>query len=682
MLAGIAGLVLAGLPAGGAALAGSDDASGCAASAPAGTASAPAPGEQAAPELGMFAEMPVVISAARVAQPINLLSVPVSVVTADDIHYGGWTSLPDILQFVPGVNVLPVDRNNASVGVHGMEYALADRTLVLIDGRNAANPTGTTDFNSLPLFPEDIARIEVVQGPGGAAWGANAFNGVINIITKNPEEVQGVLASSTFDTFGDSFSQVRWGAAVDQWSWRISAGYDGQRSSSDAISDADFSSNDFCRDWLFDGEAAYRPDTDTRISFGAGMAQATRGAMEFGGVPSPADPALNEDVQHLLYHGRIDHDFTPDTSGYLQLSGQYQYENRPSLDYEQSYENDLESQINLSADPANKLTIGGNLRWDEIVARQVDPTDLFPNDTNDEYWTGLFVMDRWQVTRRLAVEGQVRGDWYSETGADWSGRLSGLYSLDRDSQHVLRLSLAKAFRAPMYVLRAAEGERVPLPPPAPPGLYGLELIAPDDLKNEETWSLEAGYHGQICQGLTADVNGRYQHYDRLIGGQTLPDPLGLGRWLVQLQNINGADAYGADTQLTYTRKMLQATVWYTYDRFVDAQANQSIRAFEPAPDSVGVTGRVFLPCDFTLNAAYRWTDVTQNDAAETLVPVISPHHELDLTLTKKVAHGHGELQIGVSDVLNTTRSPSPILGQIVSQETPGRTFFARVQIRF
>ena len=91
-------------------------------------------------ELLLFEDMPVVISASRQPQSADWLSVPVSIITAEDIHYSGHTNLPEILQYTPGVDVLRIDRNRYAVGVRGLHDVYSDRTLVLIDGRNAYSP--------------------------------------------------------------------------------------------------------------------------------------------------------------------------------------------------------------------------------------------------------------------------------------------------------------------------------------------------------------------------------------------------------------------------------------------------------------------------------------------------------------------------------------------------------------
>ena len=173
-----------------------------------------------------------VVSASRTSHSVSKTSVPVSVITAEDIHYSGLTHIPDILRFFLGVDVIQNNRNLYAVGVRGQHEITSDRTLVLINGRACNSPgLGGMEWETLPVMIEDIERIEIARGPGGAAWGANALTGVINIITKKPQDVPGVFVSTTSSEYGDTLTHVRYGYTKDPWSFRISTGYLDQKTS-------------------------------------------------------------------------------------------------------------------------------------------------------------------------------------------------------------------------------------------------------------------------------------------------------------------------------------------------------------------------------------------------------------------------------------------------------------------
>jgi iron complex outermembrane receptor protein len=622
-----------------------------------------------------------VISASRQTQKISELSAPVSVITAEDIHYSGLRSIPDILQFAPGVDVLQVDRNRYAVGVRGLHEIYSDRLLSLIDGRAADSITsGGPRFPRLPIFLEDIERIEVVRGPGGAAWGANAFNGVVNIITKEPQDCLGWLASTRWNHFGDSYSQVRWAQNLGRWSWRQSVGYEGLESSDDAVEGDNFLSHDFSRNWRFDGKAIYQASEATKMSFGLGHSYEKSGDFEFGNRFLGHNNRLNT----IRSFARIDHKFEEDVSGYLQVfSNHYTVKEPALLDYYEG-ENDIEGQLNFIPADDHRMSVGGNFRWVRIDGERTSDPEMFiyHGSPLSEYWAGLFAIDRWQVSDRLTIEGQVRGDWYSETQTDWSGRLTTLYALDDEKDHVLRLSAAKAFRAPLIILRKGSAQRVPHP--FVPGTYLLNLVPPaEDLHNEGTYSLEAGYTGRVAKNVTLRADGYYQRFEKLIGFSTIPDPLSIGRSFFTPENVDGADSWGTELELAVERKTGRVSAWYAYNDFEPDQGHQELRAYLPAKHKVGLTGRLHLDDDWTVNLNYKFTDVTCGDHANPLNRVNpGPSHRLDLTFAKRCFKRNGEFIFGVSDLLNKDKDAVPSVGALTMHETPGRTFFVEMQLRF
>lgn len=174
--------------------------------------------------------------------------MPISVITSDDIRYSGLTNLYEIIQFAPGVEMLKIDNNRYALRVRGLHEFFSDLTLTLIDGKIADSPVfDGSELLRIPLFLDEIERIEIVRGPGGAVWGANAFNGVINNITKTPDVEIGHSVSSSINEFGDNFTEIGWTDNSDNWDWRLKLGYDTWESSSEAVKNDHFESNDFNR---------------------------------------------------------------------------------------------------------------------------------------------------------------------------------------------------------------------------------------------------------------------------------------------------------------------------------------------------------------------------------------------------------------------------------------------------
>jgi iron complex outermembrane recepter protein len=136
------------------------------------------------------------------------------VITQEDIRRSGVATIPAALRLAPGVEVARIDSNKWSVGIRGFGSRLSRSVLVLIDGRSVYSTLLTgTYWEVQDTVIEDIDRIEVIRGPGGTIWGPNAVNGVINIITRNSKDTQGVLVSAGGGDLEQGFLSARYGGS-------------------------------------------------------------------------------------------------------------------------------------------------------------------------------------------------------------------------------------------------------------------------------------------------------------------------------------------------------------------------------------------------------------------------------------------------------------------------------------
>lgn len=614
-------------------------------------------------------KVPVVVSASRQEQKITETAVPITIVTAEDIHYSGLTTIEDILRFYTGIDVSrSISRNSStSVGVRGFQGLIADRTQTLIDGRIADNPFfGGTEFRFLPIFVEDIERIEIIRGPGGAAWGANAFTGVINIITKDPEDTLGLFGSTTWNSFGDSYTHIRYGDKKDDWTYRVSAGYESYVSSEQAISDDHFASNDFLRRPIFDIRADNQISEQTKLKIG----------LAYSGSEWAHSPGFdNSMINNARAFARIEHAFEDGATGHIQLFSNYLNYKAEGIFNMRSSENDIEVQLNFPERDGHRLSVGGNFRAtyiaDDKVANQVRFGD-FIGTPDMEYSAGAFVIDRWQLTDRFWLEGQFRGDWFEEADADFSVRAAAFYSLDDDHDHILRFAFARAYRTPLSVVQRAITRFVLLAP----NTYMINNTPNNDLHNEHTYSLEAGYSGRLSDKLSIKVDGYYQRFSNMIGKQlvSMVGPIQNFTYV----NGDGADSYGVETELTLKCKTGQLTAWHAYNAVHTDTTNQSIRASLPARHKAGLRYRTFLEDDWIFNVNYLFRADTVTTSGSTSVSR-DQSHILDMTISKKV-NKNCELAFGISDMFNRTRDREPSIS--VSTPTPGRMFFGRLQLRF
>ncbi len=142
------------------------------------------------------------------------------VITSEDIRRSGITSIPELLRMVPGMQVAHIDANKWAISSRGFNAWYANKLLVLMDGRSIYTPLFSGVYwDSQDTLLDDIDRIEVIRGPGATLWGANAVNGVINIITKNAKDTQGGLLKAGGGNLEQGFGALRYGGRIGENGW-------------------------------------------------------------------------------------------------------------------------------------------------------------------------------------------------------------------------------------------------------------------------------------------------------------------------------------------------------------------------------------------------------------------------------------------------------------------------------
>ncbi len=170
-----------------------------------------------------------ITSVSKKPQTVSRAAAAVFVITSDDIRRSGASTIPDLLRMAPGIQVGQISNNTWGVSSRGMDGRFTNKLLVLIDGRSLYTPTFSGVYWDVQdTVLADIERIEVIRGPGAALWGANAVNGVINIITKSSAATQGGLIEAAAGSNDRGTGSVRYGGKVgDIGHWRIYAkGFD------------------------------------------------------------------------------------------------------------------------------------------------------------------------------------------------------------------------------------------------------------------------------------------------------------------------------------------------------------------------------------------------------------------------------------------------------------------------
>ncbi|HJX29831.1 MAG TPA: TonB-dependent receptor plug domain-containing protein, partial [Thermoanaerobaculia bacterium] len=168
-----------------------------------------------------------VTSVSRRSAPLSRAAAAITVITAEDIRRSGINSLPEALRLANGLHVAQQTQRTWAISARGFNQGAANKLLVLVDGRSVYSPLFSGVFWDVQdLLLEDVERIEVIRGPGATLWGANAVNGVINIITRTAEATQGGLAVAAAGNEERGMTGGRWGGTLgEQGHYRVYGKY-------------------------------------------------------------------------------------------------------------------------------------------------------------------------------------------------------------------------------------------------------------------------------------------------------------------------------------------------------------------------------------------------------------------------------------------------------------------------
>ena len=168
-----------------------------------------------------------VTSVSKKDQKLSQVASAIFVITQEDIRRSGATNIPDLLRMVPGMDVAQINANTWAISGRGLNAEFANELLVMVDGREIYTPTtGGVFWDVVDIPLEDIERIEVIRGPGGSVWGANAVNGVINILTKKAGETKGAMVVAGGGNLDQGFGTAQYGGSVGKnFDYRIYSKY-------------------------------------------------------------------------------------------------------------------------------------------------------------------------------------------------------------------------------------------------------------------------------------------------------------------------------------------------------------------------------------------------------------------------------------------------------------------------
>ena len=465
------------------------------------------------------------------------------VLTQNDIRRSGATSIPEALRLVPGVEVARIDSDHWAIGIRGFESGFSKSVLVLIDGRSVYTPLYAGvywDVQNVPL--QDVDRIEVIRGPGGTIWGANAVDGVINIITKNAKDTQGAYASVGGGNADEGTGSFRYGGKIGQsLNYRIyGMGF---------ADDPEFHSNHDEFDAWQMGQAGFRTDWSRRDSdtftLQGDFYNGSEGQLV--GIGSYSPPATVNLAGPVLVSGgnllgRWERKFK--TGSDLQIQTYYDRTSRlsPQLgEIRNTFDVDLLYHLTLKWH--QDVLLGAGARWspDDII-QHVPTLTFLPAHETDRIFS-WFVQDQIPIVpKRVSLILGSKFDYNNYSGFDIQPTARLLWTLT--TRQTFWAAITRAVRTPSRLdedleLTDSLISGVPL---------FLRVQGNGQFVSEEMVGSEAGYRTLVVRKLYLDVAVFHNHYDRLYGyGDNTVFFEGSGKELREILQLSPVNVLGGDT---------------------------------------------------------------------------------------------------------------------------------------
>jgi len=549
-------------------------------------ASAPAPVSPAsAPsEFSLFEEIATVTSASRIEEPLLEAPAAVSVISSKQLDRWGKFNLPDVFRNVPGMDVKALTETSFGVSTRGFNERLVRRMLVLQDGMSVYMPIDSgTPWTDLPLVMEDIDNIEVVRGVNDTLYGFNAFNGVVNIKTKDPKDTHGFMTK--FLTGSDSHNRytARYGDKMvldgKDLDYRLTYTYEQSAGYS-----ADVEPN--VQDWRqlnnLTTRSKYIISDKLNLELLTGFKGGSQGRVDqvsFTGVT--ADVATFFNFQEVLLNAEIS-----ETNNAVLKFYRWYYSYNPKIVTEDSETRDTkEMQYDLEAtdefslmDGRSHTVWGGSWRFSEsqslLVKKEIPANDvqplrdiLFSFFANEKY---TLIQDQPYIHKLIGTIG-VRGESSRFIdNLEWAPKIALIY--EPVEHHALRASFGRGYRLPTF-----REEYFTFFSPVVTGSV-IQFLGNRDLKRESVDSYEIGYSTELMEGrLVLDADAYIANYE---GIQTLAvTQTGLPS-ITSYNNSQAARSFGVELAGSYAvDDALNVYSNYTYQEIHDKRILGSAHPF-------------------------------------------------------------------------------------------------------
>jgi len=493
-------------------------------------------------------------------QPQRLYDAPAAiyVISNEDIRRSGVTSIPEALRLAPGILVARVNSNAWAVSARGFNGRYANKLLVLQDGRTLYNPIFSGVYwNTQDLLLEDVERIEVIRGPVAALWGANAVNGVINIITKRAGDTQGTLVSVVAGNEERYILSARQGFSLtpDSHLRLYAKGFE-RDSSRDAfgrenVDDWRMQRGGFRLDWTAEGLDQVTWQGDIYHGF----------AGEKFNLPTLDPPFVDSVVDDTELNGgnllaRWQHNFSAESNLALQL-----YYDRARNSDAVSGQNrttwDLDFQYQLPRFGSHHLLWGAGYRRNRDRSESGQIISFFPSELETDLYTG-FIQDEWTLREdrlRLVLGSQAEHNDFS--GLEIQPTLRLIWT--PQPYQTIWTAVSRAVRTPSRAETGIIFLQPTIPPADPNGTLTPAnplddiplipaLVGSPGFDAEKVWSLEVGGRWRPSADLFLDLSLFYSKYQDLLSADLAPASVPLGPQILPLVANNDlrARSFGAE----------------------------------------------------------------------------------------------------------------------------------------
>lgn len=448
-----------------------------------------------------------VTSVSKRAESLSDAAASIFVITGNDIRRAGSTSLPEALRLAPNLQVARVDARNYAVTARGFSSPFENKLLVLVDGRTVYSPLFSGVFWDVQdVVLDDVERIEVISGPGATLWGANAVNGVINIITKSAAATQGVLLSTTLGKDARDGAARYGGRLQGDGRYRVYA----KHAENDDTQQAGGATT--ATGWRRD-QAGFRADWgDTARGL------TVQGDVYDGRLRQAGTPDIEVGGANLL--GRLARTFADGSSATVQLYWDHTERDQPRAFHERLDTFDLQLQHAVRVHGDHHVVWGGGYRLGHDRVENGPLFGFLPGTLN-LHWANLFAQDEIALRDDLRLTAGLKFEDNNYTGLEtlptlrlaWNPRPASL----------AWTSLSRAVRAPSRIDRDFYS---PIQPPVVDGKPQYTVAGGPGFVAETANVFELGYRAQPLASLSYSATLFFSRYDRL---RTLePNPAGAG----------------------------------------------------------------------------------------------------------------------------------------------------------